>query len=125
MSGGHFNYSNDNAARDIFGWDIDVKYGLSKLQDDAKLVAKEDPLEDREISELAYDLFCLLHSYDWYRSCDTDVDTYRNDLRFFKKKWLERGRKERIDFLVERAVERINEQAQEEIKFINSFKEEE
>ena len=84
MSGGNFNYENDSAARNIFGWDVEVNYNLERLQDDAKLVAKQNPLEDREISELAYDLFCLLHSYDWYVSCDTGPESYAEDVKFLR-----------------------------------------
>lgn len=40
------------------------------------------------ISELVFDVFCLLHSYDWYASSDTCEETYRNDVKRFKGKWL-------------------------------------
>ena len=123
MSGGHFNYQNDDAAREIFGWEIDIDYDLAKRQDSAKLVAKEDPLEDREVSELAYDLFCLLHSYDWYRSDDTGKECYRRDVEFFKAKWLRKSAKQRFDFLVDRAVERVKTAAEEEIEALKGMKE--
>lgn len=115
MSGGHFDYKNDDAGKEIFGWYLDINYGLDRRQEDAKKAAKMNPLEDREISELAYDLFCLLHSFDWYKSGDTGIDDYREDLAFFKKKWLERSGQERVHFLVERAIDRIKKQSDEEI----------
>ena len=67
----------------------------------AKEVWEEDPLEDREISELVYDVFCLLHSYDWYKEADTSEDTYRKDVKYFKDKWLNKSQDERIDSLRE------------------------
>lgn len=122
MSGGHFNYSNDGAARDIFGYDVDINYGLDKLQSDAIKVWEEDPLEDREISELVYDVFCLLHSYDWYKESDTSEDDYRKDVKYFKDKWLNKSQDERIDSLVEKAIERIMKVSEEEIKRIKEIK---
>ena len=36
MSGGCFNYSNDATAREIFGYEVNINYGLEKLDADAK-----------------------------------------------------------------------------------------
>ena len=115
MSGGYFNYSNDTAARDIFGYGPAITYGLKDLQEEAKQVAKDNPLEDHEISELVYDVFCLLHSYDWYMECDTSHETYQKDVEFFKNKWLRVDPSKRMDRLVEQASKRIKEFAQKEI----------
>ena len=123
MSGGYFNYLNDNAAREIFGWDVRISYRLKDNQEDASVVAEDNPLEDREISELVYDVFCLLHSYDWYKSCDTDYECYRNDVKFFKNKWLNKTGDERIHDLVERAIKRVKKVAEEEIKQIKEVNE--
>lgn len=116
MSGGYFNYSNDNAARDIFGYGPEITYGLEGLQGEAKQVANDNPLEDHEISELVYDVFCLLHSFDWYKESDTDYETYQKDVAFFKKKWLRGDSSERMDRLTIQAIERIKDAAKKEIK---------
>ena len=118
MSGGCFNYSNDATAREIFGYEVNINYGLEKLDADAKKVADDDPLEDREISELVYDVFCLLHSYDWYTECDTSQETYKKDIKYFKKKWFEKTNDERLERLADRAIERIKKAAKEEIDYI-------
>lgn len=116
MSGGYFNYSNDTAARDIFGYGPAITYGLKDLQGEAKQIAKDNPLEDHEISELVYDVFCLLHSYDWYKESDTDYETYQKDVIFFKNKWLRVDPSKRMDRLAEQAIERIKDAAQKEIE---------
>lgn len=116
MSGGYFNYSNDNAARDIFGYGPVISYGLEGLQGEAKLVANDNPLEDHEISELVYDVFCLLHSFDWYKESDTDYETYEKDVAFFKNKWLRGDSSERMDRLTAQAIERIKDAAEKEIE---------
>lgn len=116
MSGGYFNYSNDTAAREIFGYGPAITYGLKDLQGEAKQVAKDNPLEDHEISELVYDVFCLLHSYDWYKECYTDYETYQKDVVFFKNKWLRSDPSERMDRLTAQAIERIKGVTQKEIE---------
>lgn len=116
MSGGYFNYSNDTAAREIFGYGPSITYGLEDLQGESRQVAKDDPLEDHEISELVYDVFCLLHSYDWYKECDTGYETYQKDVAFFKDKWLRGDPSERISRLTDQAIERIKNAAQKEIE---------
>lgn len=85
MSGGHWNYQNDHTANAIFEW-MCPNYGTRGFEQ-SKIARRLNPLEDRLISELAWDIFCLLHSYDWYKSCDNSEETYREDVKFFKKKW--------------------------------------
>ena len=116
MSGGHFNYSNDTAAREIFGYGVIMGYGLEDLQREAKQVANDNPLEDHEISELVYDVFCLLHSFDWYREGDTDYEVYQKDVAFFKNKWLRGDSSKRMDRLTAQAIERIKDAAKKEIE---------
>lgn len=76
MSGGCWNYMNDSAASEILGYHIYVGYGLDsdKHEKNYKQVIRDNPLGDPEISALVYDVFCLLHSYDWAESGDTDMD---------------------------------------------------
>lgn len=99
MSGGTFDYINDRACSTIFGWmhpDYGEK-GFSKAND-ARMI---NPMEDKQLSELCWDMFCLLHSLDWYKAGDTDEDTYMTDVKRFKKKWIYKDaeviRKEEID----------------------------
>lgn len=86
MSGGCWNYMNDSAASEILGYHIYVGYGLDsdKHEKNYKQVIRDNPLGDPEISALVYDVFCLLHSYDWAESGDTDMDAYQKDVEIFK-----------------------------------------
>jgi hypothetical protein len=88
MSGGHWDYQNDHIAMDIFGLDFYPNYGERGFEQSAK-AGRVNPLEDRVISEMLWDMMCLLHSYDWYRCGDTCEDTYRDDVAYFKKKWMQ------------------------------------
>lgn len=72
MSGGHFNYQDSALKTEMFGWTDKPR----------------NVLEDRELSELAWDLLDVIHAYDWYASGDTSKETYLKAKNEFKKKWL-------------------------------------
>lgn len=109
MSGGHWNYQNGSLAYDIFGFGINTMYGIGsdKQKREARKARQANPLEDKVISELLYDVFCLLHSYDYYVSCDTSEETYRADIDAFKKKWMKLINKERILEIVSEECETL------------------
>lgn len=71
MSGGRFDYADSRLKTEMFGWS-DKPHNV---------------LEDRELSELAWDLLNLIHKYDWYASGDTSKDTYLEAKAKFRKKW--------------------------------------
>ena len=72
MSGGHFDYKDSALKSEMFGW-TDTPRNV---------------LEDRELSELTWDLLDVIHEYDWYKSGDTCKETYLKAKDKFKKKWL-------------------------------------
>lgn len=78
MSGGKWNYCNDMAREEIFGWSN----------------KPANVFEDREISLLIWDVFQLMHEYDWYASGDTCEETWLKAKRAFKKKWF--GKRSKI-----------------------------
>ena len=84
MSGGHFGYSYSPQ-------DLDGEW------------------RDEEINELFNDLMCggefsvrgyggLLQSLDFWLSADTDEERYREAVEGFKKKWMHRTPKNRVEF---------------------------
>ena len=103
MSGGHWNYVNDRVANELFGYYVDVGYGLEDddINDSRKLARKINPLEDKLLSELVFDVLCLLHSYDWYVSGDNCEATYLKDVKYFKQKWLKGVSKDLVTNIVE------------------------
>lgn len=109
MSGGHFNYDNDRACHEIYGWGVSADYGTRGFEQ-SKIARKLNPLEDLVISELVFDVFCLLHSYDWYASGDTCEETYRDDVRRFKKKWLKSLPQSYVKELVNGEVTRLKDE---------------
>lgn len=89
MSGGLWNYVDNHLADEIFGWDMDCRYGERGHKECSK-ARRKNPMEDREVSEMLWDMLCLLNSRDYYGSGDIGKDAYKEDLKWFKDKWLHR-----------------------------------
>ena len=88
MSGGHFEYLDSRLKDEIFGYEDKVK----------------NVFEDREISELVFDVLDLIHEFDWYYSGDTGKETYLEAKAKFKKKWLGGNRGVRIKRTIDAAI---------------------
>lgn len=89
MSGGHFDYTDSQAKSEIFGW-TDKPTNV---------------FEDREISELIFDVFDLIHDYDWYVSGDTDENDWLQAKRAFKAKWLRSPSEERTKAIIDAVID--------------------
>lgn len=98
MSGGLWDYQDSTLKNEIFGYFGDEWSNV---------------LEDREISELVWDVFDLLHEFDWYRSGDNGKDTYLEAKKAFKKKWLGGNRGLRIRRIVDEAMEETKKELYE------------
>lgn len=114
MSGGHFEYLNQTLAREMFGWNIDICYGEKGFSKVNKAGAI-NPLQDRELSKLTWDLLCVIYSFDYYISGDTDEEQYLEDLKYFKDKWLKPGRKETAKRLVDEECEELRKELYKEL----------
>ena len=98
MSGGRFNYQDMTLRDEIFGY--------------ASRDEIHNVFEDREITELIYDVFDLIHAYDWYASGDTSKVTYLEAKAEFKKKWLD-NRGVRVKRIVDDAIESVKKELYE------------
>lgn len=88
MSGGKFDYKDMCLKDEIFRW-------------------SDKPVnvfEDREISEIVWDIFDLIHEYDWYASGDTEEETYLKKKKEFKDKWL-RPPAERVQDIIDKVLD--------------------
>ena len=94
MSGGLWGYTDDRAKSEVF------EYAGKPW----------NALGDREISELVWDVFELLHAFDWYRSGDTCEETYLEKKAAFKKKWFGGNRGLRIRRYVDEAMEETKDE---------------
>lgn len=94
MSGGNFNYVDATLRDEIYGWSD----------------AWHNVFEDREISELVWDILDLIHDYDWYVSGDTSKETYLKAKADFKNKWFNNR-----DVVVKRVVDTAIEEVKAEL----------
>ena len=108
MSGGLWQYDNDTLAQSIYGWDMLPDYGEDGFSQSTE-AWERNPLEDKLMSELVWDVFCVLHSYDWYKSGDTCEDSYREDVETFKSKWLRGIGGDKIKEMIDRELESARE----------------
>ena len=108
MSGGRFNYKQFDIADEVYGYDVGLSYGQDGFKQ-AKEAVSRDPFEDVEMSEIFWDMLCVLQSLDWYESGDTSESTYRADVAYFKKKWLGKPPEKRIGSIINRSVEKMKD----------------
>lgn len=73
--------------------------------------------EDREISELAWDMFNLIHTFDWYKSGDTDKQSYLEAKVKFKRKWLD-NRGVRTRTIIDNAIDELKQELYETYNLI-------
>lgn len=88
MSGGYFDYLDDRLKSEIFGY----------CCEEAKNI-----FEDREISQLIWEVLDLIHEFDWYKSEDTCKDKYLEEKAAFKKRWFS-NRGVRVKRIVDESV---------------------
>jgi len=96
MSGGRFNYADFRLKDEIFGYHN----------------KPTNVFQDREISELVWDVLDLIHDYDWYASGDTSKATYLKQKAEFKKKWLS-NRGVRVRQTVDTAIQELRDELYE------------
>lgn len=114
MSGGYLEGTYERLAIELYGWGPSIHYGERGFKQ-ANAAGRLNPLEDRELSKLVWDLLCVLHSFDYYKSGDIGEDGYREDVQYFKDKWLKPGRKATVKRLVDEEVERLREELYQEL----------
>lgn len=100
MSGGHFDYKDSSLQKEIFNWGTETTEQAMRL----------NPLEDKEISGLTFDLLQLLHTYDWSKSGDTSMSIYHEEVKKFKDKWLNSEAKDRIRYVIDNSIKDLKEE---------------
>lgn len=88
MSGGRWDYLNDSLSNEVYeGCYPDYRLSDERVKQISLIARKENPLCDKDISQLLYDVLCVMHSCDWWQSGDSNEEQYRKDVRYFKEKW--------------------------------------
>ena len=97
MSGGSFNYLYSTMSNQLFDYAISGHYSDIDNKENIRIARKINPMRDRELSELLYDVTCLLHALEWYESADIGEDSYKEYVNQFKTKWLNRSDADRVN----------------------------
>lgn len=84
MSGGHYNY---------------LYYVIKETYN--------GELKDLELEEMMNDLCEVLKSLEWWMSGDTDEETYRKDVKSFKKKWFGKTQEDRLKTTISNATAKL------------------
>lgn len=100
MSRGLWDYKDQALQSEIFGYGID----------NTEQAMKQNPLEDRELSGILYDMLLLLYAFDGYACGDTGKDDYEEAKKEFKSKWLRSEPKDRIKKIVDSSIIGLKEE---------------
>lgn len=109
MSGGHFEYQERRLCSELFGFQLWPDYGEDGRKHSGE-ARKLNPLEDKEFSEMVYDMLCVIHSFDYYKSGDTDEEQYREDLEFFKRKWMGKSDQQRTREEIDKSISELKDE---------------
>lgn len=69
-----------------------------------------DRMFDSQLNSMMKDLVDVLHDLEWWQSCDSSEERYRDTVRKFKKKWFKQTK---ID--VQKQIESKLEQTKDEL----------
>lgn len=87
MSGGSYNYI------------------YSRLSEECK-----NRMYDVEMDDLIKDLCEVLHDLEWWQSCDSSEEEYRESLAKFKAKWFKDNRQERLKGYIDDQISIVRKQ---------------
>lgn len=102
MSGGFWDYKDSTLKSEIFNY-------TTKTTEQAM---KENPLKDKVISGIVFDILDLLHKYDLYISGDASEKDYRSAVKAFKNKWLSDTNK-RNQYVIDVAIAALKSDLQQ------------
>lgn len=100
MSRGLWDYKDQNLQQEIFGWPTTT----------TEQAMKKNPLQDKELSGILFDLFKVMYSYDGYACGDTSESDYRETANAFKDKWLKKEASDRIRYVVDTSLKDLREE---------------
>lgn len=73
---------------------------------------------DSQLNEMMKDLVGLLHDLEWWQSCDTSEEKYRESVNKFKKKWF-RQTKIDVQKYIESEFKRTKDELMKEFEYLN------
>lgn len=79
----------------LFAHSIELDYGTSGRMH-STTASRIDPMDDPEISEIVWDVLCLVYSRGKLEEGITPEEIYYKDVKRFKEKWFKEPRNKRL-----------------------------
>lgn len=76
-----------------------------------------DRMFDSQLNSMMKDLVDVLHDLEWWQSCDSSEERYRDTVRKFKKKWF-RQTKIDVQKQIESKFERTKDELLKEFEYL-------
>ena len=73
---------------------------------------------DSQLNAMMKDLVDVLHDLEWWQSCDSSEERYRDTVKKFKKKWFKQT-KIGVQKLIESEFEKTKDELMKEFKYLN------
>ena len=86
---GTWSHLADDIAYELFGGSTYPSHSYLSTNMLSQIV-DSDPMGDHEVSEMVFDVLCLLNAKDYHDAGDIGDSTYSNELSCFRAKWLDR-----------------------------------
>lgn len=67
----------------------------------------QNRMYDYEMNDLIKDLIPVLQELEWWQSCDSSEEDYREEVKKFKQKWFKNDRTERLKGYIDENIEGI------------------
>ena len=80
-------------------------YIYSSLQEEC-----EGRMYDAEMDDMIHDLCEVLHDLEWWQSCDSSEERYRETLNKFKTKWFKADRQVRLKEYIDSQISVVRNQ---------------
>ena len=117
MSIEFYDCAGDRICSEIFGHELYPvnEIGSEEQKHYSKMARHKNPLEDSTISELIYDAFCLIHSFDYYESDDIGEEDYKADVKAFKEKWISIPKEELAERIINNSIRDLEARLRKEL----------
>ena len=76
-------------------------------------------MHDSQLNAMMKDLVDVLHDLEWWQSCDSSEERYRETVRKFKKKWFKQTKID-VQKQIESEFERTKNELMKEFKYLNA-----
>lgn len=107
MSGGYWDYKNNELRDEIFGY---------IYERDGEKVNIPNVLEDKILSEMVWDMLNMLGDFDYYKCGDTCKETWIKSKQEFKKKWLSKDNKNLYKEIIDKSLEELRDELYKSIE---------